>query len=235
MIIFLDYDGTLTPIVQHPKEAKIDRHRKEFLTELSKKHTVVIVTGRDIRSFKEVFGDIPKTLYVITSHGAKIYRDGKLVKNFFKGKIPDLSELREQLKGMRGVFLEEKDGCFALHYRGLEEGEDKIKKIFRDFVEKFPPVRIIEGKKVLEGIYGEFDKGRGVENFLRFIGWRGKEPVIYIGDDTTDFYAFKKVRELGGKAIFVGKGEHPEVDLVLEDVDHVYEFLTSLDESIHDK
>ena len=95
MIILLDYDGTLTPIVSKPWEAKIDPERKRFIEELSKEHTVAIVTGRDIKSFKEVFGDIPSSLYVVTSHGARIYRDNDLVADFLEAKMPDLSELKE--------------------------------------------------------------------------------------------------------------------------------------------
>jgi len=228
MIILLDYDGTLTPIVSKPWEAKIDPDRKRFIEELSKEHTVAIVTGRDMKSFKEVFGEIPSSLYIITSHGARIYRDNELVADFLEVKMPDLSELRDRIKNMEGVCLEEKEGCFALHYRGFKGNEEEIKKVFREFIEKYPPVKVIEGKKVLEGVYGSFDKGKAVENFLEFIGWDGKEPVVYIGDDTTDFYAFRKVKELGGTAVYVGEEKPPEADMNLRDVEEVYEFLRSL-------
>lgn len=228
MIILLDYDGTLTPIVSKPWEAKIDPDRKSFIEALSKEHTVAIVTGRDMKSFIEVFGEIPSSLYVITSHGARIYKGSELVADFLEAKMPDLSELREKIKGMEGVCLEEKEGCFALHYRGFKGKEEDIRKVFREFIERYPPVKVIEGKKVLEGVYGSFDKGKAVENFLRLVGWDGSEPVVYIGDDTTDFYAFRKVRELGGKAVYVGEGTPPGVDLNLKNVEEVYEFLRSL-------
>ena len=128
---------------------------------------------------------------------------------------------------MEGVCLEEKEGCFALHYRGFK-GREEVRRIFREFIEKYPPVKVIEGKKVLEGVYGSFDKGKAVENFLKLVGWDGREPVVYIGDDTTDFFAFRKVRELGGKAVYVGEEKPPEADLNLKSVDEVYEFLRSL-------
>ncbi|RLJ70270.1 trehalose 6-phosphatase [Hydrogenivirga caldilitoris] len=229
MIIFLDYDGTLTPIVKEPDEAKIEADRKKFLEELSKKHRVVIVTGRSIESFKKVFGHVPDTIYVITSHGAKIYRDEKLLKEFLDLGLPDLTPLRERIKNIPGVFIEEKEGCFALHFRNFKGDESRVKGIFKEFVDSHPPKKVIEGKKVLEAVYSDVDKGKAVENFLRLVGWNGKEKVVYIGDDTTDLYALKKVRELGGLPVFVGKDKPPEAEFTLENVDQVYVFLSRLE------
>ncbi len=229
MILLLDYDGTLTPIVSDPAEAKIEPARKKFLTELAKRHTLAIITGRDIESLRGVFGDIPPTIYVITSHGASIYRNGRLLKRFATAKAPDLSSLKEKLSSVKGVIIEEKEGCFAVHYRKVgEKEEEKVKEAFREFIEKHPPKKVIEGKKVLEAVYGGFDKGTAVKNFLEFIKWDGQEPVIYIGDDTTDRDALRAVKELGGTGVFVGERKPPEADILLKNVEEVYEFLRSL-------
>lgn len=228
MILLLDYDGTLVPIVEHPDRAKIGREEKKLLIKLSEQHTVAIVTGRDIESFRRVFGKIPDSIYVISSHGSKVFRNEALVKEFSSGKIPDLGELMEKIKDMKGVFVEKKEGCFALHYRGYRGDEEEVRKVFRDFVVKHPPRKVIEGKKVLEALYTDQDKGRAVADFLRLTGWNGREPVIYIGDDVTDLYAFRKVKELGGTALFVGEEKPPEADGVLRDVQEVYSFLRKL-------
>ena len=228
MILLLDYDGTLVPIVEHPDRAKIGREEKKLLIKLSEQHTVAIVTGRDIESFRRVFGKIPDSIYVISSHGTKVFRNEALVKEFSSGKIPDLGELMEKIKDMKGVFVEKKEGCFALHYRGYRGDEEEVRKVFRDFVVKHPPRKVIEGKKVLEALYTDQDKGRAVADFLRLTGWNGREPVIYIGDDVTDLYAFRKVKELGGTALFVGEEKPPEADGVLRDVQEVYSFLRKL-------
>ncbi len=228
MILLLDYDGTLVPIVEHPDRAKIGREEKKLLIKLSEQHTVAIVTGRDIESFRRVFGKIPDSIYVISSHGSKVFRNEALVKEFSSGKIPDLGELMEKIKDMKGVFVEKKEGCFALHYRGYRGDEEEVRKVFRDFVVKHPPRKVIEGKKVLEALYTDQDKGRAVADFLRLTGWNGREPVIYIGDDVTDLYAFRKVKELGGTALFVGEEKPPEADGVLRNVQEVYSFLRKL-------
>jgi len=229
MILLLDYDGTLVPIVEHPDRAAIGREEKKLLTKLSKKHTLALVTGRDIESFKRVFGEIPDSIYVISSHGSRIFRNETLIKEFSAEKLPDLGELKEKIKDMEGVFIEKKEGCFALHYRGYRGDEEAVRRVFRDFVKKHPPRKVIEGKKVLEALYTDQDKGRAVANFLRLLNWDGREPVIYIGDDVTDLYAFRKVKELGGTALFVGEEKPPEADGILRNVQEVYSFLKNFD------
>jgi len=199
-----------------------------ILIELSKKHTVAIITGRDMRSFKKVFGNIPDSIYVITSHGSKVFRNETLIKVFSSANLPDLTELKDKIKKLKGVFLEEKEGCFALHYRNYRGDESSVRRIFEAFVEKHPPRKVIEGKKVMEALYSDQDKGKAVASFLELVGWKGREPLLYIGDDVTDLYAFRKVRELGGKAIFVGNRKPPEADDCLRDVREVFRFLRSL-------
>lgn len=230
MIIFLDYDGTLVPIKEFPYLARIDPDRKRFLRELGKKHTVAIITGRDKRSFSEVFGMVPEELYLITSHGARIYMGETLIADFLKRDMPDLKSLREKLRYLPGTFLEEKEGCFAIHYRAFRGSEEVVERLFEEFVSLNPPLKVIRGKKVLEAVYGEFDKGKGVERFLEAVGWNGDEKVLYIGDDTTDFDAFRKVKEIGGTAVYVGEGRHPDADMSLRCVEEVYGFLSSLKE-----
>ena len=227
-IVLLDYDGTLTPIHARPQEAKIDKNRKRFLEDLSRKHKLAIITGRDLNSFIAVFGSVPKTIYLITSHGAKIYKGESLIADFSGSKVPDLHELREKVKGMEGVFVEEKDGCFAIHFREYRGDENRVKEAFYEFVEKNPPSRTIEGKKILEALYGDFDKGRGVERFLGVVGWKGGEKLLYVGDDTTDLFALRRVRELGGRAVFVGEKKPPEANELVRSVEDVYNLLRAL-------
>jgi len=228
MVILLDYDGTLTPIVARPDKAKIEKGRKDFLEKLSKKHTLAIVTGRSMDSFKEVFGSVPNTVYLITSHGAKVYKGEELVKELTSNSLPDLTPLKRVVEEKEGLILEEKDGCFALHYRNFKGTEEEVKRLFREFIDRHPPHTVLEGKKVLEAVYSDRNKGKAVEDFLKLLGWDGREKVIYIGDDTTDLYALRKVREIGGLPVFVGENKPPEAELLLKNVDEVYEFLSGL-------
>ena len=229
MFLFLDYDGTLVPITKDPEEAVIPEDRKNFLEEISHKVNLSIVTGRSLNSLEKVFGRIPESIYAVTSHGAVIHRDSKEIFRA-EGSIPDLSPLRKRISSLDGVILEEKDLCFAIHYRKAPELEVKVREVFEEFVKRHTPVRTIEGKMVLEALYGDFDKGKGVERVLSITGYGGGE-IIYIGDDKTDLIAFEKVKDLGGKTVFVGDGSNSLADLVLENVDEVYRYLQDLTSS----
>jgi len=79
MFLFLDYDGTLVPITREPDEALIPPQRKEFLRLLSENINLSIVTGRSFTSLVRVFGELPQSMYAITSHGAVIHRDSEEV------------------------------------------------------------------------------------------------------------------------------------------------------------
>ncbi len=227
MILFLDYDGTLVPIVNSPQEAIIDKNKKKILISLSRKYKIVIITGRDIKSFRKVFGKIPNSIFVISSHGSKIFRNETLVKIISYYSMPDVTYLKKKIKNMKGVILEEKEGCIALHYRNYTGDEYLLKRIFEEFTKLYPPQKVIEGKKVIEAFYIDSDKGKAVESFLRFVAWEGKDPILYIGDDKTDLYAIKKVKQLGGRTFFVGDKKPPEADCLLRSVEEVYRFLLS--------
>ena len=45
--VFLDYDGTLTPIVDRPEDAVISESMRETVRRLASRTTVCVVSGRD--------------------------------------------------------------------------------------------------------------------------------------------------------------------------------------------
>ena len=227
MIFLLDYDGTIVPIAPAPDAAVIDDKTKNLIENLLRKHKVAIVTGRDYDSFRKVFGKVPENLFVVASHGYEIYRDETLIHKEMEVYKPPLEDLEKKISNMDGVFLEKKRGGFALHYRLFGGKEGEVKKIFSEFIKKHPPRKIIEGKKVLEGVYSEADKGKGIERLFKITGWNPKDAV-YIGDDTTDFDAFRVIKNLGGKAYYVGANIPPvNIDHRLKDVEEVIELLES--------
>ncbi len=65
--VFLDYDGTLTPIVDTPDKAILSPQTRDVLIELSKKCVVGIISGRDMKNVKTLVG-IDSLIYA-GSHG----------------------------------------------------------------------------------------------------------------------------------------------------------------------
>ena len=48
LAVFLDYDGTLTPIVSHPEDAWLSESMRETLRSLAGRLPVAILSGRDL-------------------------------------------------------------------------------------------------------------------------------------------------------------------------------------------
>ena len=68
--MFLDYDGTLTPIVSDPDAATLSDHMRDAVGKLSDKATVAIVSGRAREKLRN-FVQLPE-LYYAGSHGFDI-------------------------------------------------------------------------------------------------------------------------------------------------------------------
>ena len=69
--VFLDYDGTLTPIVDRPEDAIISDSMREAVRGLAKRCPVCVVSGRDRRVVQELMG--VDDLIVAGSHGFDIW------------------------------------------------------------------------------------------------------------------------------------------------------------------
>src|ERR1700745_4370152 len=48
LAVFLDYDGTLTPIVRHPEDAWLSDSMQQTLRSLAARMPVAILSGRDL-------------------------------------------------------------------------------------------------------------------------------------------------------------------------------------------
>jgi alpha,alpha-trehalase len=202
-IFFLDYDGTLTPIVQRPELAVLSNEMKDVLKRLSEKYTTAVVSGRMREDVEKLVG-IKKLLYA-GSHGFDISGLGiSLIEPRAKEAIPLISKIVKQLsgelKGIPGVIIEEKKFSTAVHYRLVEVSNlSKIKNMVDRVIQNNPCLRLMSGKKVFEILPRiDWDKGKAVSWIMKALGISWSDvSVIYIGDDTTDEDAFRMVRTRG--------------------------------------
>ncbi len=199
-LFFLDYDGTLAPIVDDPLKAYPHPDVPDLLRALDALHPVYIVTGRHLRDLNRFLPDAD--LPAIGLHGAQTGVIG--------GEASDrLTEVdREQLHDMRstvpdgeGIAVEDKGYTFAVHYRHAPDSE-KAKKRIRQWASDAPErLSAIWGKAVVELRPEHLHKGSAVMEIAR--EYPDKRPV-YIGDDVTDEDAFDA---LGEDAITIKVGD----------------------------
>jgi trehalose-phosphatase len=195
--IGLDYDGTLTPIVDQPERAVASDTTQRLLASLQSdpRHFVVIVTGRSVGDLFRVFPGA-RQLYVIGRHGMQQAAPGGaplppagLDAKATQQALDDLrAELASLLQVHPGARLEDKQLALTLHTRALSTAaEREVQDAFR----RAAPAgfHVMVGKRVIEARPEGFDKGRAFQALLRREVPVG--TVMYIGDDTTDEDVFR--------------------------------------------
>ncbi|KAF5784649.1 putative trehalose-phosphatase [Helianthus annuus] len=219
--IFLDYDGTLSPIVENPDQAYMDPQMREAVKNVAKYFPTAIVSGRcraKVYNFVRL-----SELYYAGSHGMDI--KGPSSRKHQKGNqnvlcqpakefLPMMSEvneiLMEKIKDIDGANVENNKFCLSVHYRCVEEHSwsdlaDRVKSVLKDY----PKLKLTQGRMVLEiRPTIKWDKGKAIEFLLESLGYANSKDVlpIYIGDDRTDEDAFRVLRKRGqGFGILVSK------------------------------
>lgn len=218
LAVFLDYDGTLTPIVDRPEDALISDVMRKVVRDLAKRCTVCVVSGRDRAVVQDLMG--VNDLVVAGSHGFDIWspEEGSIEREEGAG-FGDLLErvtarLKEEAGAVPGALVEPKRSSVAVHYRLVPEAERaRIKSSVDALLAEHPDeLKVTPGKMVFEVQPKlDWDKGKAVLYLLEALGLEDEDIVpLYLGDDITDEDAFEALAERG-VGILVGDAGDPEL------------------------
>ncbi|MGH8057942.1 MAG: trehalose-phosphatase [Candidatus Entotheonellia bacterium] len=239
--LHLDYDGTLTPIVTHPAEARLSRMMRQLLTALAghPRYRVAIISGRALADLRTCIDIEP--VWLAGNHGLEIEGPGALY------CYPGARRLRPQLETLAralshalaeipGAWVEDKGFTLTVHLRSVPA--PCVPRVQCQLLRLAGPaleagiLTLRTGKAALEIRPNvTWDKGAAV----RWITERACLDVppasrlaVYIGDDETDEDAFRAVGP-GGIGIRVGD-EHlnSAAHYYVDSVDHVAQFLSRL-------
>lgn len=234
-VIFLDYDGTLTPIVKRPDLAVLSDGMRTSLNQLSETFPVAIISGRDRRDVMQLVGI--DHLYYSGSHGFDTSGPNDMHVENEEGQayLPVLDaaekELHDRLDGIEGALIERKKFAIAVHFRLVADADlDTIETAVNEVHQLHPELRQKAGKKIFELQPNiPWDKGKAVLWLLDHLQLNRPDCVpFYIGDDTTDEDAFKVLID---KGIGIRVQEQPEetaARYILDTPDQVQEFLNGL-------
>ncbi|KAE9457451.1 hypothetical protein C3L33_10646, partial [Rhododendron williamsianum] len=184
IVMFLDYDGTLSPIVEDPDRAFMTNEMREAVRDVAKHFPTAIVTGRcraKVYNFVRL-----SQLYYAGSHGMDIRgpANGSKHRKVYKA-------LLEKTKSTPGAMVENNKFCVSVHYRCVDEKSwSVLAEQVKSVLNEYPKLRLTPGRKV------------------QYEGYTNSNEVfpIYIGDDRTDEDAFKVLRDRGqGFGILVSK------------------------------
>ncbi|KAJ4728133.1 Trehalose 6-phosphate phosphatase [Melia azedarach] len=257
IVMFLDYDGTLSPIVEDPNKAVMSDAMRSAVQEVARYFPTAIVSGRCIDKVNG-FVQLKNVVYA-GSHGMDIStpygslkhqnhrhatravdEQGNEVVLFQPAAefLPTIQEiiqvLEEKVKNIKGAMVEDNKFCISVHFRRVkEEDVNSIEEIVNSTVKAFPEFRISEGKKVFEVKPRiNWDKGRALEYLLETFGFNNSNDFLpmYIGDDNTDEDAFNVIQRIGrGYPIIVSAlPRETKASFSLRDPDEVMSFLLRL-------
>ncbi|HVO95748.1 MAG TPA: bifunctional alpha,alpha-trehalose-phosphate synthase (UDP-forming)/trehalose-phosphatase [Terriglobales bacterium] len=194
--LFLDYDGTLTPLARYPSMARPDEKKLALLRRLAADpgNDVVVISGRDRQTLDGWFGAVPVGL--VGEHGALAKghdQSWQLVKplaNEWKQQLLPILEIYTDR--LPGAFVEEKENSAAWHYRLADPEQAGILAAelidhLNNLIAK-TDLQVIQGNKVVEIRHAGVDKGSAAQQWLA----KNKYDFIFAaGDDSTDEDLFR--------------------------------------------
>jgi len=237
LAIFLDYDGTLTPIVQRPELALLSAEMRAAVQALAQRCTVVVMSGRDLPDVQARVG-LEDIVYG-GSHGFEICgpQGMKIDQQHGSEFLPQLDQaelaLRERLGNIAGILVERKKYSIAVHFRQVGEADlQAVGSAVDTVLAVQPKLRKTDGKKIFELQPNiEWDKGRAMVWLLDKLGLeRFNTFLLYLGDDITDEDAFRSLNERGnGMGILVrDEARDTAAQYALENPEEVRSFLLAL-------
>lgn len=210
LLVALDFDGTLSPLVEHaddarPLPASADAVRR--LAALPRTFTALI-SGRALDSLRQVADPAPETL-LIGSHGAEAWTGpGASPLRLTPEQQELLARARTVMAAVAhahpGTRLEDKPAGVVLHTRSVaaDVAGDAVEAARQDLA-ALDGVYVTDGKQVLEASVIHTDKGEGIRT-LRAL--TGATAVLFVGDDVTDEHGFAAL-EPGDVGVKVGPGD----------------------------
>lgn len=241
-ILCLDFDGTLSPIVEDPEEAQLLDGVEAVLNELRSNATLFVLSGRDAVDVCERVR-LPHVLYA-GSHGFEVVqKDGERTQHEEAlAYLPHLAAVEKQLltatADIAGVKIDRKQFGLAVHDRSVaDEDLEELWRIVAESGAGFPMLRAMRGKRVTEFLPDiDWNKGRALTWLLERTGYdEHRHLPICIGDDITDEDALRTVRGRG-VGIVVGSGQrYSAATYALRDPVEVWEFLVRLSRLLNER
>ncbi|GAB4417243.1 MAG: hypothetical protein OHK0032_13280 [Thermodesulfovibrionales bacterium] len=234
--LFLDYDGTLTPIAESPDKATMSDDMRSLIAALKEYIPVAIISGRSLHDIKNKVGI--KDIIYAGNHGAEIWDGNKKIRGQESetntGILKELlKRLQEGLSHINGIMIEDKGLTASIHFRMvkvkvLSEFFDIFSRITKPYENSF---KITTGKKVFEiRPVNIWNKGDAVSWIIENLG-KDRFPV-YIGDDTTDEDAYNILKN---KGLSISIGSSVNADYYIQNQEEVRDLLMILYEGLRNE
>lgn len=230
VLLCLDFDGTLAPIVEHPGLASLSQETRQAVLALAQdeRFIVAIISGRD-RTDLQSRVRISDVFYA-GNHGLEISGPGCLFVELTAAGHTELlhcvaEDLSRNLQRVRSAFVEDKGLTLSVHFRQVAGAQhEEVRRIVLTTLASWGPHFVMTSGHMVFEI-----RPRTCWNKASAVDWikqqLGKEDiqVIFIGDDVTDENAFAALTD--EITIRVGSPLDTQAQFWVEDTEDVREFL----------
>lgn len=214
LLVALDFDGTLAPLVDRPEDARPLPAASEALTELASLENTVtaLISGRDLASLRAV-AEPPERTLLVGSHGTERWAPAAFdaqdehidLSAAQTTALATATRILETISAANpGTTLEYKPASIVLHVRQASPAiATAALHAARQELDGIEHLQTLDGKAVLEASVLEGTKGEGL-NWLREVA--DASTVVFVGDDVTDEDAFAVLRP-GDIGVKIGSGK----------------------------
>lgn len=225
-IIFCDYDGTLTPIVNNPDDAKPTDLQYKLLKTLceNKNNIIYIISGRSKNTMEKWFGHIDN-LILSAEHGEFIKhgqnwinfvnisnieeKKQKIINMFISKKTskPLSMSLSETSPVLEKLFIENKSVSVNINFNNCKDlyKSKHVELLKKEIIKLYPEIIIKKGLNCIEFSFSKRNKGNIVKEIL--CKYNNNIKVYAFGDEQTDEDMFKVLNKENHYTFKVGDGE----------------------------
>lgn len=250
-VIALDFDGTLSPVVDDPTQARLHPDAADALTDLAGAvRAVGVITGRPARQ-AIALGDLDALGSGMRRRGADLFVFGQYGNERWSSAEPrivsprppaGLATFERELPGVlrkadaADAYVEEKGLAVAVHTRRMADPAGALARLREPIAQlaERHHLTVEPGRHVIEVRSGSMHKGKALRTL---VAEQRPSGVLFAGDDLGDVEAFEAVRELRtdglpGVVVCSASAEQPQLvdlaDVVVDGPSGTVELLRSL-------
>lgn len=193
LLVAVDFDGTISPLVDDPDDAEALPAAQDALESLAglAGTTVALVSGRALIDLTDRAGLGPP-VRLVGSHGveiddsaAQLPLGGSQLLALLHGALVAIAD------GVPGVIVEAKSASVAIHVRQADRADaERVTAAALAVPTGYAGVHVLHGKEVVELSVVEPDKGAALDKLRQ---QSSADLVVYLGDDVTDESAFARL------------------------------------------
>jgi trehalose 6-phosphate phosphatase len=221
VLVALDYDGTLAPIVATPGKAHMRARTRRLLAAVAQRYPCVVISGRSRDDVATRVDTVP-VWHVSGNHGLEPWGEDAMYAARVRRWV---RELRRRLASLHGVIVEDKTYSLTVHYRAAKQ-KRRTMRVVAAAVRRLRGARVIGGNQAVNVVpRGAPDKGEALEKARNLLAC---ETAIYVGDDETDEDAFVAARPERLLSVRIGLAGRSRAKYRLKDQRHIDRFLRAL-------